>query len=107
MHYVLLHWSHSEPPIPLSVPVWEPAATVIWVGLAESHAGLQGIKVKSLKTFITKKEMVLQAITVTRQLAAIGHQGIKMHSRNVQSSFKKKRQYTIETGSMTHIPHLQ
>lgn len=51
--------------------------------------------------------MVLQAITVTRQLAVIGHQGIKMHSRNVQLSFKKKRQYTIETGSMTHIPHLQ
>ena len=34
-----------------------------------------------------KKEMVLQAITVTRQLAAIGHQGIKMHSRNIQLSF--------------------
>ena len=67
------------------------------ISSCRSYAGLQGIKVKRLNTFMTEKEMVLQAITVTRQLAfteVTGHRGIKMHSRNVH--------YNKENGACRH-----
>ena len=47
-----------------------------------SCTGLQGIKVKRINTFITKKEIVLQAILQLGNLLlqeVTSHQGIKMH----------------------------
>lgn len=74
------------------------------ISSCRSYPGLQGIKVKRLNTFITEKEMALQAITVTRQLTCTevtGHQGIKMHSRNAHFTIKK-----MEHASNTQVSRL-
>ena len=72
-----------------------------------SQAGLQGIKVKRINTFITKKEIVLQVIPQLGNLLLQKLQVTKELKCKVETFILQYGACKQYPGFTAHIPHLQ